>query len=320
LGAAVGMQSSPQRSKGPSPKHTIRGKDCSPPHADATNVESRPLGAYSEDLVQGHGHCRHRRNTYCPEGPVGNQNANSHTQGRRRRRHTTAFQIPPKEDGTNSVGSQGGPLLLEGTTDSGRNHSTSCLLPKPSRSGKPARWTRHQGQNSGPPSPPPPGNRQHVLSSAFAQKGKAALGSHGGRRHCREPIGASRSAQGEQQCKTSNCETEHRKMTHVEVQGHSKATPRAVGAAPVPAVVVKHKLKQASWRPSVMCMPSRWASAQDVTMTPPAEQEGVEGLPHASWRPSLLNDRTPAVAATASVAKPYRGGMAVAQIGVHGVC
>jgi hypothetical protein len=88
--------------------------------------------------------------------------------------------------------------------------------------------------------------------------------------------------------------------------------------------VVKHKLEQPSWRPSVMCMDrmgSRGASAHDVTMTRPAlKQQGVERLPHASWRPSLPSDRTPAAAASANVAKPYIGGMAVAQIAVHGVC
>lgn len=263
--AAVGMQPSPpERHNGPSPKDKIKGKDGSRPHADATSTQIRPLNADSEDLVQDHGHgrrrrntyCaempvgssdhghgRHRRNTYCAERPVGSSNANSHARGRRRRRHSAACSVPPKEDGSKSVESKGGPLLLEERTASGRKHSASCLPPNPSGSVKPAEYRGHQAENSGPASPPPPGRQQHVYSAN---------------------------------------------------------------------AMVKHKIEQPAWRPSVTCtgrMGSRCASAHNVTMSRPAlKQQGAERLPHASWRPSLFSDRTPCI-----------GGMAVGQIGVHGV-
>jgi len=310
--AAVGMRYTPER---PSPKDEIRGSDCSPPHADATNTESRRLNAFSEDVVQDCGRGRPRRNTDYVARPERNSKANSHTRSRRRRHHSAACRLPPKEDSTQSVGSKGEPFLLEGTNASGRKDDTACPPPKPSSSGKPAKNRGRQGHISGQTSPPRPGHKQHIVAATHAWKGNVAPGSHGGNYHYWEPIGARRSTQSKHQCRASNCEAEHQKMTHAGLRSPPKAKPLAVGAAPV-----KHDLQQDSWRPSMKCVGGRCSSAQEGTMTHQAlSQQSVEGLPHASWRPSLLPERTPTAAATTFVAKPYRGGMDRAQVGVHGV-
>jgi len=342
IDAAVSMGSfSPERQHSPPPKDTFRTKDCSTPHTGATNMESQPLDSRRQDFVQRRSHGRSRRNTDCAAGSagsVGSPHVNSHAMVRRRRRHSAAVESKGKQ-----------PLLLEGTT---AKHGTACPLPKPSRSGKPAKHERQHGQHPEPALP------------SHTQKGKAPLGSQGVSAHSLETIRDSyqfvdaatlqqvlcnasiqfyngheakdpgndngpgrlrqqdagiwvrRSDQSEEQSKARDCEVEHQNMTPAVVGGHSVATPPAAGAPLGPAQVVKHKLQQPSWRPSVMSMGRRCASAEDVSVAyPTLKRQGVEGLPHSSWRPSLL--QTPAAAAMSSAAKPHRGHVAGATIGVH---